>query len=88
MGGRSPKVALWAVIAVMIGVDTLWSLGIRIVLMHYLGLNVLMVASTPSVGGHYLVDILAGLAVVPCAILVFRWCQNARSRQLVLAVNQ
>jgi hypothetical protein len=62
--------------------------GIRILFPIYLVLNVLMIASCPTVGGHYLVDILAGLAVVPCAILVLRWSQSAPTSRLALAVEQ
>ncbi|WP_409192551.1 phosphatase PAP2 family protein [Bradyrhizobium sp. RDM4] len=62
--------------------------GIRILFPIYLGLNVLMITSTPSMGGHYLVDIFAGLAVVPCAIMILRWAQKARHSQLALAVEQ
>jgi membrane-associated phospholipid phosphatase len=36
------------------------------------GLNALMVASTPVIGGHYLVDTLAGIAVAALGILVAR----------------
>ncbi|MGY4506354.1 membrane-associated phospholipid phosphatase [Bradyrhizobium sp. GM24.11] len=58
--------------------------GIRILFPIYLVLNLLMIASTPSVGGHYFVDVLAGLAVVPCAIMILRWCQNIRPSQVTL----
>ena len=49
--------------------------GIRVLFPISLGLNVLMIAATPTVGGHYFVDVLAGLAVVPLAIMLVR-CWN------------
>jgi membrane-associated phospholipid phosphatase len=54
------------------------SRAIRILFPAFLGLNVLMICSTPTCGGHHFSDVLAGLAVVPCAIIVLR--QMARSR--------
>lgn len=35
-------------------------------------LNLLMIASTPTEGGHYFIDVIAGLAMVPIAILILR----------------
>ncbi len=46
--------------------------GIRILFPVFLVLNILMIVSTPVSGGHYFVDILAGLAVVPCAVMILR----------------
>jgi membrane-associated phospholipid phosphatase len=46
--------------------------GIRFVFPASLVLNLLMIASTPTEGGHYLVDVIAGLAVVPVVILALR----------------
>ncbi|WP_224788929.1 phosphatase PAP2 family protein [Pandoraea terrae] len=39
-------------------------------------LNVVMVCSTPTQGGHYLSDVLAGLAVAVVAILAVRICMS------------
>jgi hypothetical protein len=36
-------------------------------------LNALMLLSTPSMGGHYLADMLAGAAVAGLAVLLVRW---------------
>jgi membrane-associated phospholipid phosphatase len=55
------------------------SRGIRILFPILLVLNVLMIASTPVEGGHYLVDILAGLAIVPVAAKILR-SRQARLR--------
>ncbi|MES3023622.1 MAG: phosphatase PAP2 family protein [Pseudomonadota bacterium] len=38
-----------------------------------LALNVLVLVSTPSMGGHYLADMLAGAAVAALAVLLVRW---------------
>ncbi|WP_076859443.1 phosphatase PAP2 family protein [Bradyrhizobium mercantei] len=46
--------------------------GIRILFPISLALNVLMILSTPVEGGHYLVDVLAGLALVPAVILMIQ----------------
>lgn len=46
------------------------SWGIRILFPVYIGLNVLMIVSTPAYGGHHLTDILAGMAVVPLSIFI------------------
>jgi hypothetical protein len=40
-------------------------------------LNVLLIAATPSCGGHYLVDTIAGLAVAAVSILVVRRIRRA-----------
>jgi len=61
--------------------------GIRVLFPLSLGLNVLMIASTPSAGGHYCVDILAGLAVVPLAIFILRSWQREPAEHLTLAVE-
>ena len=63
------------------------SRGIRILFPLSLSLNALMIASTPSSGGHYLVDILAGLAVMLLAIFILRSWQGEPSERLVVAVN-
>lgn len=58
--------------------------GIRVLFPLSLGLNVLMIASTPSAGGHYLIDILAGLAVMPLGIFILRPWQREPSERLTL----
>jgi membrane-associated phospholipid phosphatase len=45
-----------------------------------LGLNALMIASTLTSGGHYLVDVIAGAAVLPLAILIFGWGQRESTK--------
>ena len=37
-----------------------------------IGLNVLMILSIPSEGGHYLVDVIAGIIVAVVSILLGR----------------
>jgi membrane-associated phospholipid phosphatase len=46
-------------------------------LIPFAALNALMLAATPPIGGHYLVDTLAGLAVAVVAIAVSRRLQPA-----------
>ncbi|WP_419814997.1 phosphatase PAP2 family protein [Glacieibacterium sp.] len=41
-----------------------------------IGLNLMMLISTPTKGGHYLVDVIAGLVLALVAILVVRRCRN------------
>ena len=36
-------------------------------------LNILMIASTPVIGGHYLIDVFAGIAVAMAAIAAAHW---------------
>jgi hypothetical protein len=50
-------------------------------------LNLVMIASTPTTGGHHLMDVLAGLAVVPLAIFILRSWQREPSERLVVAVD-
>jgi hypothetical protein len=63
------------------------SRGIRVLFPLSLGSNALMIASTPFAGGHYLVDILAGLAMVPLAVFILRSWQREPSGRLVAAVD-
>jgi membrane-associated phospholipid phosphatase len=42
--------------------------GIKYVFPIFVALNILMIAATPTTGGHYFVDIVAGLALV-CAVI-------------------
>jgi hypothetical protein len=46
--------------------------GLKILFPVSLALNSLMLAATPTVGGHYFIDIAAGLGVVACVIAVHR----------------
>ncbi|MGY4169138.1 phosphatase PAP2 family protein [Bradyrhizobium sp. USDA 4529] len=48
----------------------------------YLPLNVLMIFSALTAGGHYLTDVAFGLATVPVAILVLRLAGRTSDRQL------
>jgi membrane-associated phospholipid phosphatase len=41
-------------------------------------LNTLMLLSTPSTGGHYLIDILAGFVVVAVSIAIVRYVLTKR----------
>ncbi|MGE9007760.1 phosphatase PAP2 family protein [Leptospira interrogans] len=52
--------------------------GIRFLFAIFIVLNILLIASTPVWGGHYLVDVLAGLAVVPLAVTIMRWARHQR----------
>jgi hypothetical protein len=56
--------------------------GIRFLFPVSLGLNALMFASTPTAGGHHLVDLIAGAAVVPLAIAIFGWRQRESAHRL------
>jgi membrane-associated phospholipid phosphatase len=47
----------------------------------------LLIASTPTSGGHYLVDVLAGLALVPVAIAIIRWRQREPSEQMAVGFD-
>jgi hypothetical protein len=42
-------------------------------------LNICMIASTAPSGGHHIADILAGLAAVPLAVVIFRLGQSERA---------
>lgn len=58
--------------------------GIRFLFPVSLAFNALMIASTLTAGGHYLVDVIAGAAVVPAAIAVFGLAQRELAKhQLV-----
>ncbi len=61
--------------------------GIRVLFPLSLGLNVLMIVSTPSMGGHYFIDTLAGLAVVPFAIFILRTWQRQPSERAIVGVD-
>jgi membrane-associated phospholipid phosphatase len=50
-------------------------------------LNLVMIVSTPTVGGHHLMDTLAGLAMVPLAIFILRLWQREPSERLVVAID-
>ena len=50
-------------------------------------LNLVMIASSLTTGGHHLTDVLAGLAVVPLAIFILRSWQREPSERLVVAVD-
>jgi len=50
-------------------------------------LNLVMIVSIPTTGGHHFADILAGLAVVPLAIVILRAWQREPSDRLVVAVD-
>lgn len=63
------------------------SRGIRVLFPVSLGLNTLLIASTPTSGGHYLVDVLAGLALVPVAIAIIRWRQREPSEQMAVGFD-
>lgn len=42
-------------------------------------LNLCMIASIPTVGGHYLTDLFGGLIVALASILIFRWLRGPRA---------
>ena len=56
---------------------THWS---RWVLVVSVPLNILMICSTPTVGGHYFVDLLGGVALWVLTTLMLRWMSGARRR--------
>lgn len=49
-------------------------------------LNLLMLLSTPTFGGHYLVDMIAGAGVAAAAILAVRGAQRRQPARRVMAV--
>jgi hypothetical protein len=50
-------------------------------------LNVLMIGSAPVYGGHHFMDVFAGLAVLPLAIVILRAWQREPSERLVVAFD-
>jgi PAP2 superfamily len=46
--------------------------GVKAIFPVFLVLNLLMLAATPTVGGHYFIDIIAGGGVVLCLIVLHR----------------
>ena len=50
-------------------------------------LNIVMIASAPVYGGHHFMDIFAGLAVLPLAIVILRAWQREPSERLVVAFD-
>jgi membrane-associated phospholipid phosphatase len=86
-GGQMPKIAMAQVNGLITFPSFHASLaalfvyatrGISVLFPIALLLNAVMVASTPYVGGHYFVDIVAGLLVVPLAIALYRLVQRKR----------
>ncbi len=61
--------------AAMLAVWSVWP--VRFVRWPMLALNAFMVASAPVEGAHYFIDILGGLGVGVCAILVAVWTRHA-----------
>ena len=59
-------------IAIYCSRGTLWLLP------PSLAVNALMIASTPVLGSHYAIDVLAGAAVAAAAILAMRWFERRR----------
>jgi membrane-associated phospholipid phosphatase len=53
----------------------LWT--VRYLRIPVLALNVLMVASTPTSGSHYFIDIVGGTVVAILAIAAANWCRRA-----------
>ena len=51
------------------------SRGVKVLFPAFLVLNLLMLAATPTVGGHYFIDIIAGACVVLCLACLrqLRW---------------
>jgi membrane-associated phospholipid phosphatase len=75
--------SLHAALAVLLAVG-LWPL--RILRWFAVALNALMLVSIPIDGGHYFVDVLAGLAVAYVSLLCARAVVARRNRQPVPAV--
>jgi hypothetical protein len=44
------------------------------------GLNALMLLSIPPIGGHYLIDMVAGAAIALLGVLALRWSAHSRRR--------
>jgi hypothetical protein len=61
--------------------------GIRWVSPASLALNTLLVISVPSVGSHYLVDVIAGIAVATAAIVTVRALAAARGHARLPALS-
>jgi len=64
--------------AAALAVWALWP--IRVIRWPLLALNAVMVASTPIEGTHYLVDVIAGLAVSAVSVLAVLWIRSAIHR--------
>lgn len=64
--------------AAVLAVWALWP--IRFIRWPLLILNVLMIASTPIEGTHYFVDVIGGIAVSACSVLVVVWTRHAIDR--------
>jgi membrane-associated phospholipid phosphatase len=63
-----------------LAVITAWAFWrTRYLAVPLLGLNLLVIASTVPVGGHYAVDVLAGIAVAAAAIASLRWRRGRAS---------
>jgi membrane-associated phospholipid phosphatase len=73
----------------MLAIWALWP--VRFIRWPTLMLNVLMIASTPIEGAHYFVDVIGGLAIGACAVLIAarmrdvirrHWPDSARGRSI------
>jgi membrane-associated phospholipid phosphatase len=49
--------------------------------------NLMMLASTPTVGGHYLVDVIAGIAIALASIGLYRAFQRRQPQACISGEN-
>jgi membrane-associated phospholipid phosphatase len=59
--------------------------GMRLLFPASLVLNLLVIAATPTVGGHHLIDVIAGLLLAAATIGVLSWRDKARHCEVALA---
>jgi len=71
--------------AAVLAVWALWP--IRFIRWPLSILNALMIASTPIEGTHYFVDVIGGLAVSFCSVLVVIWTRHALNRRCADSVQ-
>lgn len=58
--------------------------GVRILFPLAFILNAAMIAATPVIGGHHLIDIIAGLAVAGLTVLALQWLDGPRTAAVKL----
>lgn len=63
-----------------------WSMrNVPIARWVFLVLNILMIVATPTHGGHYLIDVLAGAVLAVASIAYVNWQQRPVFRQTALS---
>lgn len=77
--GYMPGLTTFPSFHTAMGVIVVWcSRGSRLMFIPMLGLNALMIASTPAFGSHYFVDLLGGAALAASAIVLLRLTDRRR----------